>query len=39
MSLTKNNKMKRNKRLSKFMQIADEFGRIEMEGNVTLIIR
>ena len=30
--------MKQNKRLSKFMQISDEFGRIEMEGNVTVII-
>ena len=30
--------MKQNKRLNKFMQIADEFGRIEMEGNVTVII-
>ena len=30
--------MKQNKRLNKFMQIVDEFGRIEMEGNVTVII-
>ena len=30
--------MKQNKRLIKFMKSADEFGRIEMEGNVTVII-